>query len=207
MSSIVSPCTTPEREWKSAITSCDVNNQLTSKIFSELVFHLQSTFMSLLRLFIAHAAVHFPVGGRRNRKSAQSRVNGFGSLTLSIQRILVWWILRWDKVEPLGAVWLRCPKHREYSASFAFRPPLLHSQLKFHKDCRYTAQLYYLIKSPIKTITTNEWPVHTFDEQMILDITFHLLARRDKVIVTSIVLVFTLGSSGICLENSCFCRL
>lgn len=92
-----------------------------------------------------------------NQKVSASRTNGFGRLTLSIQRILVWWILRWDTVEPLGAVWSRCPKHPKYSVSFAAkiflgyclhlptlgrispsRRPLARSPPKFHKDCRYT---------------------------------------------------------------------
>lgn len=39
----------------------------------------------------------------------------------------------------------------------------------------------------------------SFDEQMILDITFHLLTWWNKVVVTSVDFVFTLGSSGIYL--------
>jgi hypothetical protein len=61
---MVSPCTTPSKKRGSVgeiVGKC--GGGFTCEIFAKLVLHLESPFEGLLRLFVGHAAVHFPAEG------------------------------------------------------------------------------------------------------------------------------------------------
>lgn len=120
------------------------------------MFHLQSTFMSLLRLFIAHAAVHFPVKETKGqRKMRKWRLDpyiidstDFGLMNIAMGYSWATWSRLIALPETSKIQCFLCCKTISWlfsgltrNQSSPSRRPLARSLRMFHKDCRYTVQL------------------------------------------------------------------